>query len=82
MFLKLPKYNLSLAPGFTNKELKHQIIRQRTNTRLKHQSEQFVRENTYNGGGALKRPAPLCRCLSQNSSNCCLSLVFFPFNQF
>ena len=29
------------------------------------------------GGGALKRPAPLCRCLSQNSSNCCLSLVFF-----
>ena len=34
-------------------------------------------------GGALKRPAPLCRFfLSQNSSNCCLSLVFFPFNPF
>ena len=58
MFLKLPKYNSSLAPGFTNKELKDQISRQRKNTRFKHQSEQFVRENTYKGGGALKRPAP------------------------
>ena len=28
------------------------------NTRLKHQSEQFVREMTSKGGGALKRPAP------------------------
>ena len=29
------------------------------------------------GGGALKRPAPLCRFfLSQNSSNCCLKVVF------
>ena len=35
----------------------------------------------YKGGGALKRPAPLCRFLrSQNSSNCCLSLVFVGFN--
>ena len=52
------------------------------NTRLKHQSEQFVRENTYKGGGALKRPAPLCRCLSQNSSNCCLRSRIFPFHPF
>ena len=29
------------------------------------------------GGGSLNRPAPLCRCLSQNSSKCCLNLVFF-----
>ena len=49
-----------------------------TNTRLKHQSEQFwVAEKTTKGGGALKRPAPLCVFLgSQNSSNCCLNLVF------
>ena len=33
------------------------------------------------GGGALKRPARLCVFLgSQNSSNCCLSLVFVGFN--
>ena len=53
-----------------------------TNTRLKHQSEQFVREITYKGGRRPSAAAPLCRCLSQNSSNCCLSLVFFPFNPF
>ena len=46
-----------------------------TNTRLKHQSEQFwVAEK-------LQRAAPLCSFLrSQNSSNCCLSLVFVGFN--
>ena len=34
---------------------------ERKNTRLKHQSEQFwVAEKTTKGGGALKRPAPLC----------------------
>ena len=51
---------------------------ERTNTRFKHQSEQFwVAEKTTKGGGALKRPAPLCVFLgSQNSSNCCLNLVF------
>ena len=55
---------------------------ERTNTRFKHQSEQFwVAEKTTKGGGALKRPAPLCSFLgSQNSSNCCLSLVFVGFN--
>ena len=41
MFLKLPKYNSSLAPGFTNKELKDQISRQRKNTRFKQQFEEF-----------------------------------------
>ena len=54
MFLKLPKSNSSLAPGFTNKELKDSISRQRKNTSFKHQSEQFwVAQKT-------KRPAPLC----------------------
>ena len=50
--------------------------------RLKHQSEQFwFAEKNTKGGGALKRPAPLCGFLgSQNSSNCCLSLVFVGFN--
>jgi len=33
--LKLPKHNLSFALGFTNKELKNYISRQRTNTRFK-----------------------------------------------
>ena len=38
-------------------------------------------QKTTKGGGALKRPAPLCGFLgSQNSSNCCLSLVFIGFN--
>ena len=57
---------------------KIQSKEEKENTRLKHQSEQFVREwEPTKGGGALKRPAPLCRFfLSQNSSNCCLSLVF------
>ena len=46
-----------------------------TNTRLKHQSEQFwVAEQFF------KRPAPLCGSATQNSSNCCLSLVFVGFN--
>ena len=44
MFLKLAKNNSSLAPGFTNKELKDQISRQRKNTRFKHQSDSFQRE--------------------------------------
>ena len=52
------------------------------NTRLKHQSERFVRERTYKGGRGAKAPAPLCRCLSQNSSNCCLRSRIFPFNPF
>ena len=41
MFLKLPKYNSSLAPGFTNKELKDSISRQRKSTRFKQQFEEF-----------------------------------------
>ena len=51
------------------------------NTRLKHQSEQFwIAEKTTKGGGALKRPAPLCVFFgSQNYSNCCLSLIFVGF---
>ena len=52
MFLKLPKYNSSPAPGFTNKELKDQISRQRTNTRLKQQFEEFGEQQNTKGSGA------------------------------
>ena len=34
------------------------IQQNKMNTRFTHQSEQFVREITYKGGGGLKRPAP------------------------
>ena len=55
-----PEYNPSFAPGYTNKELKDSISRQRTNTRFKHQSEQFVREKIYKGA---RRPwAAAARC--------------------
>ena len=37
-------------------------------------------KKTTKGGGALKRPAPLCSFFcSQNSSNCCLRSRIFPF---
>ena len=51
MFLKLPKYNSSLAPGFTNKELKDQISRQRQNARVKQQFEEFWVAQKTNGAG-------------------------------
>ena len=55
-----------------------------TNTRLKHQSEQFwVAEKPTRGGAPPKFSPPLCRFLrSQNSSNCCLRSRIFPFNPF
>ena len=59
MFLKLPKYNSSLAPGFTNKELKDEISRQRTNTRFKQQFEEFWEQQKTKGRGAEGAPPPL-----------------------
>ena len=82
MCINFQKYNSSFAPASQQiiKRLNQRV--ERTNTRFKHQSEQFwVAEKNTKGGGTLKRPAPLCVFLgSQNSSNCCLSLVFVGFN--
>ena len=58
MFLKLPKYNSSLAPGFTNKELKDKISRQRKNTRCKQQFEHKMGATKNKGGGAPMAPRP------------------------
>ena len=74
--LNLKECTSSFAPA------SQQIIKRlkATNTRLKHQSEQFwVAEKTQRGAGRFA-PRPLCVFLgSQNSSNCCLSLVFVGF---
>ena len=58
MFLTLPKYNSSLAPGFTNKELKDKISRQRKNTRFKQQFEEFWEPQKTKGGRGAKAPRP------------------------
>ena len=57
---------------------------ERKNTRLKHQSEQFVREGEpTKGGGALKRPAPLCSCFRlPKFFEHLLKSRIFPFNPF
>ena len=49
---------------------------------LKQMFEELWERRPTKGGGALKRPDSLCRCLSQNSSNCCLRSRIFPFNPF
>ena len=75
--LNLKECTSSFAPA-SQQQIK---ILKPTNTRLKHQSEQFwVAEKLQWGRGA-KAPRPLCSFLrSHNSSNCCLSLVFVGFN--
>ena len=77
--LNLKECTSSFAPA-SQQRIK---ILKPTNMRLKQQSEQFwVAEKNTKGGGAPKRPAPLCSFLrSQNSSNCCLSLVFVGKNK-
>ena len=57
-------YNASFAPGFTNKELKDEISRQRKNTRFKHQSEQFWVAQKTKGRGAVGAPPPFVFCCS------------------
>ena len=77
---KLPKIYFVVRPWLHQQSIKR--LKPTSQLRLKHQSEQFwVAEKTTKRGGALKRPAPLCVFLgSQNSSNCCFSLVFVGFN--